>query len=591
MEAMNMAFRLDTKEKKNGTYLIIEKKYWDKERKIPVTEHHKTLGFVHDLLKEHADPIAHFKEVVNQMNEEQKAQRKMTLVIDMNEELPKDTRARYNLGYAVILGIYHELELDRFLNNKARHEDFEYNTNSIMNLLVISRILHPASKKSSYECRDMFFERFDFKLHDVYRALTHFSKIGVQCQQFLSDQIREKYGRDTTLMYFDVTNIYFEIDKTDGLRKRGKEKNNRPDPIVQVALAMDADGIPLFYKQFPGNTHDSKTFIPVFNEVCVRFTPGRVIAVADMGCTSADNIYFLKGGSRDKRVNGYVFSFSIRKAAEAFKQYVLKEDGYTDKEGKPLGQDSDYKIKSRIDVREIKITLGNGSKKPVLIDEKQVVFWSRKYAQKAQAEREECIEKAYDIIANPKNYNKETAHGGASYIKNIVYDKKTGEIIEEAGKKLAFNSEKAIEDAKYDGYYCIITSELEMAADRMVEIYRGLSEIEDNFKVTKSNLDIQPVFVTREDRINAHILTCFISLVILRLIQKKTGYCFTPEQIITNLNNISCSKEDENVYLFDCRTSIIDAIGKAFGIDFTKKRMYLNKIKNILANAKNPELC
>jgi transposase len=582
-----MAFRLDIKEKKKGTYMIIEKKYWDKEKKKPVTEHYKTLGYLHEWQNEYSDPIAHFKEEVDQMNAVQKTQSKLTMTIDMNEELPKDTHFRYNMGYAVILKIYHELELDRFFNNKARHETFEYNSNSIMKLLVITRILHPSSKRNSYEYRNMYFERFDFELYDVYRALSHFSKIGEQCQRFISDRIHSKFGRDTALVYFDVTNIYFEIDKADDLRKWGKEKNNRPDPIVQMALAMDADGIPLCYKQFPGNTHDSKTFIPVFKDVCVRLTPGRVIAVADMGCTSSDNIYFLKGGDRDRRVNGYVFSFSIRKGANAFKKYVLEERGYTDRDGKVLGQAYDYKVKSRIEVRQIKISMNNGSKKTVLIDEKQVVFWSEKYALKAQAEREESIQKAYDIIADPKKYNKDTAHGGAAYIKNITYDKKTGEIIEKTAKKLEFNSEKAIEDAKYDGYYGIVTSELDMPDQRIIEIYRGLSDIEDNFKVAKSNLDIRPVYVSREERINAHILTCFISLVIVRLIQKKTSYCFTPQQIIACLGNISCSLEDESTYLFDYRTKISDDIGKAFDIDFTKKRLPLNRIKNILANSKN----
>ena len=585
-----MAYRLDVKQKKKGTYLIIEKKYWDKEKKKSVTEHYKTLGYLHELEEDISDPIAHFKGEVDQMNVVQKAQGKMAMTIDMNEELPQDTHVRYNLGYAVILKIYHELELDRLFNNKARHEKFEYNTNSIMTLLVITRILHPSSKKSSYEYRDMYFERFDFELYDVYRALSHFSKIGEQCQSFISDRIFSNYGRNTELVYFDVTNIYFEIDKTDNLRKRGKEKNNRPDPIVQVALAMDADGIPLCYRQFPGNTHDSRTFIPVFKDVCVRLTPGRVIAVADMGCTSSDNIYFLKGGDRDSRVNGYVFSFSIRKGADAFKKYVLEEGGYTDIDGKPLKKDYEYKVKSRIDVRQIMISMVGGSKKKLLIDEKQVVFWSEKYAVKARAEREECIQKARDIIADPKKYRKDTAHGAATYIKNIAYDKKTGEIIEEPGKTLELNTEKADEDAKYDGYYCIVTSELDMLDQRVIEIYRGLSDIEDNFKVSKSYLDIRPVYVSREDRINAHILTCFISLVIVRLIQKKTAYCFTPEQIIDSLNNISCSLEDESTYLFDYRSDISDYIGKAFNIDFTKKRLSLNKIKNILANTKIREL-
>jgi len=482
--------------------------------------------------------------------------------------------------------IYHKLELDRFFNNKARHEIFEYNTNSIMKLLITTRILHPSSKKRSYEYKDMFFERFDFELHDIYRALTHFSKIGEECQRFISDQINKKFGRDTSLMYFDVTNFHFEIDNTDDLRKRGKEKNNRPDPIVQMGLAMDADGIPLYYKLFPGNTHDSKTFIPVFKDICVRFNPGRVIAVADMGCTSSNNIYFLKGGDRDKRINGYVFSFSIRKGTEKFKKYVLDNTGYTDSDGKALKEEFDYKIKSRIEVREIQVTMKNGSQKSMLIDEKQVVFWSEKYAKKARAEREETIKKALDIIDNPKKYNKGTVHGAAGYIKNITFDKKTGEIYEQPGKKLLFDEGKAEEDAKYDGYYCIITSELEMPDQRVIEIYRGLSDIEDNFKVSKSDLDIRPLHVSREDRINAHVLTCFISLVILRLIQKKTEYKFTPEQIIECLKNISCSLEHTNLYMFDYRSSISDCIGEAFGIDFTNKRLRLNEIKNILTSSK-----
>lgn len=581
-----MSYRLNKQDSKKGTYLTIQKKFWDKEKKRPGTKHHEALGYLHELQNEYPDPVAHFKEIVAQMNAEEKGNKKLTLEIDLNEKLPEESHARYNLGYAVIMKIYHELELDRFFNNKARHENFEYNTNSIMTLLTITRILHPSSKKRSYEYKNMFFERFDFELHHIYRALSHFSKIGLECQRFISEQINAKFGRNTTLMYFDVTNFHFEIDKSDDMRRRGKEKNNRPDPIVQMALAMDADGIPLYYKLFPGNTHDSKTFIPVFKDVCIRFAPGRVIAVADMGCTSSNNIFFLKGGDRDKRVNGYVFSFSIRKGTEKFKNYVLDDSNYVGRDGKALDENYDYKIKSRIEVREIKVTMKNGSQKSKLIDEKQVVFWSKKYADKARSERAEVIKKALDIIANPKNHNRNTVHGAAAYIKNITFDKKSGEIIEKPGKKLLYDEEKAAEDAKYDGYYCIITSELEMPEQRIIEIYRGLSDIEDNFKVSKSDLDIRPVHVSREDRINAHVLNCFISLVILRLIQKKTNYKFTPEQIISCLNNISCSLEHTNLYMFDYRSNISNFIGEAFGIDFTNKRLRLNEIKNILASSK-----
>lgn len=581
-----MSYRLNKQNTKKGTYLTIQKKFWDREKKMSRSKHHQTLGYIHELQKEFPDPIAYYKAVVSKMNEEDKAKKKLTIEIDLNEKLSEESHFRYNLGYAVIMKIYHELGLNRFLNNKSRHENFEYNTNSIMTLLTINRILYPSSKKRAYEHKDMFFERFDFELHHIYRALSHFSKIGLECQQFISDQINSKFGRNTTLMYFDVTNFHFEIDESDDFRKRGKEKNRRPDPIVQMALAMDADGIPLYYKLFPGNTHDSKTFIPVFKDVCVRFAPGRVIAVADMGCTSSNNIFFLKGGDRDKRINGYVFSFSIRKSTDKFKDYVLDENKYTDKNGNPLKKDYDFKIKSRFEVREIKVTMSNGSQKSKLIDEKQVIFWSKKYADKARAERAEIINKAKDVIANPKNYSKSTVRGASAYIKNITFDKKTGEIIEEPGNALIYDEEKAIEDAKYDGYYCILTSELDMPDQRIIEIYRGLSDIEDNFKVAKSDLDIRPVHVSREDRINAHVLLCFISLVILRLIQKKTDHKFTPEQIIDCLNNISCSLEHTNLYMFDYRSSISDVIGDAFGIDFSKKRLHLNEIKNILASSK-----
>lgn len=581
-----MAYRLDLSERKKGTYLKIEKKYWDKERKQPRTMHHETLGYLHDLQKQYPDPITYFKQVVEQMNNEEKVNNTINISIDMNEELLQEVHTRYNLGYAVIMKIYHNLELDRFFNNKSRHESFQYNSNSIMNLLTISRILLPSSIKKAYDNKESFFERFDFELHDTYRALSHYSKIGLDCQHFISDQINLKYGRNTKLMYFDVTNFYFEIDKADDFRRPGKSKEERSDPIVQMALAMDADGIPLYYKLFPGNTHDSKTFVPVFKDVCVKFNPGRIIAVADMGCTSSDNIFFLKGGDRDKRKNGYVFSFSIRKSSQEFKQYVLEGKGYTDRDGNFPKEDSDYKVKSRVDVREIKVTMEDNRKKSYLIDEKQVIYWSEKYAKKAKAERAEVIKKAQEIISDPQKYNKDTVHGATAYIENIRFDKKTGEIIEKEGKKLVFNSKKAEEDAKYDGYYCLITSELDMPEHRVIEIYRGLSDIEDNFKVSKSDLDLRPVFVSRKDHINAHILICFISLVIIRLIQRETKYMFTPEQIISCLNNISCSHEHENVYLFDYRTYISDEIGKVFAIDFTKKRLLLNEIKNILALSK-----
>ena len=576
--------------KRNGrTYLYIEKKYWDKDKKQSRSINVKTLGYLDDLEKEHADPIAHFRKVAREMTQEAKSKEKLTLTLDLSEKLQMKSNRRYNLGYAVIVNIFHKLELDKYLYNKARHENFDYNTYSIMKLLTVSRLLSPGSKKKAYEEKERYFERFDFALADVYRSLSHFAQIGSDIQRYLSDQVACKYGRDTHIVYYDVTNFYFEIDREDELRKRGKGKEGRKNPIVQMGLAMDADGIPLRYELFPGNTLDKQTFRSVIGEVRRNYNTGRIIAVADMGITTGDNVFYLKGGDRDTRKNGYVFSFSIRGGTDEFKRYVLSGTEYTDSDGNPAKEDADFKIKTRYAVRQINVTMQSGKIAKKLVDEKQVVFWSKKYADKAKAEREVMVKKAQDIIINPSKYNKGTTYGADKYIESITFDKTTGEIIKE-GKTLSFNLNKLEEEEKYDGYYAIVTSELEMAAQEIIDTYRGLWEIEETFKISKGTLEMRPVFLSLEEHINAHILICFISLVILRIIQKKTQMLYSAQQITDCLNRISCSLEEENLYLFDFRSPLSDAIGKAFDIDFTSKRLRLGEIKKVLANAKTCEI-
>jgi transposase len=195
------------------------------------------------------------------------------------------------------------------------------------------------------------------------------------------------------------------------------------------------------------------------------------------------------------------------------------------------------------------------------------------------------VKKAFDLVADPRKYNKAITYGAAKYVKNLEFDKETGEIVE--GKQLPyFDSERLKEEEKYDGYYAIVTSELHMSDVEVIDTYRGLWEIEETFKITKGTLETRPVYVSREDRINAHFLTCFIALVIIRLIQKKTGQNYSVEKIIESLNQIACSNEQDNLYLFDYRSEISDAIGDALGIDFTRKRLRLSEIKNILAESK-----
>jgi transposase len=575
-----------TYRKQSGrTYLVIAQKYRDPETNISTDRTIKSLGYLDELEKIYDDPIAHFKEVARKMTEEEYSQKKLTLSVNMDEKLALGSDCRKNFGYAAILKIYHELGLDVFFKNKSRHENFEYNTNSIMILLVVSRLLSPGSKKKAFEEKNRYFERFNFSLADVYRSLSHFSKIATEFQRYLNSQISAKYGRNTKTIYYDVTNFYFETEETDELRKLGLSKEKRRDPIVQMGLAMDADGIPLHYELFPGNTVDKETFRSVIGEVRRNYDTGRVIVVADMGIITGDNIFYLQGKEKGRNFNGYVFSFSVRGGTKAFKDYVLSDEGYVDEDGKPADENSDFKIKSRIIARDINVTLPSGKKAKQTVYEKQVVFWGRKYALKARAEREEALKKAYDLVANPQKYTKATSYGAAKYVKNLKFDENTGEVLE-VKERPVLDLAKVAEEEKYDGYYAIVTSEMDMSDFEVLETYRGLWEIEETFRITKGVLETRPVYVSLQDHINAHFLTCFIALAILRIIQKKTGKLYSAEKIVECLNRISCSHEHENIYLFDYRSELSDAIGQALGIDFTNKRLRLGDIKKILAHAK-----
>jgi len=451
-----------------------------------------------------------------------------------------------------------------------------------MMLLVVSRLLSPGSKKKAFKEKNRYFERFNFSLADVYRGLSHYPKLTKEFQRYLHEQVQEKYGSDTKTIYYDVTNFYFKIDEADEFCKYGRSKEHRHNPVVQMGLAMDNDGVPLHYKLFPGNKLDKETFRSIIGEVRKNYDTGRVVVVADMGIITGDNIYYLTGG---KNRNGYVFSFSVRGGTEAFKTYVLDENGYVNTNGQPAGEEAEFKIKSRPVARDINVTMRNGKTAKRVVYEKQVLFWASKYAKKAKAEREEVEKKAMALVADPEKYSRATSYGAAKYIKNLEFYKKTGEPIE--GKKgSCFDDEKLAQEELYDGYYAIVTSELEMPDWKIIDTYRGLWEIEETFRVTKGTLETRPVYVSREDRIGAHFLTCFIALVIIRIIQKKTKRRYSAEKIVECLNKIACSNEQDNLYLFDYRSEISDAIGSALGIDFTRKRLQLSEIKNILAESK-----
>jgi len=577
--------------KKTGkTQVSIVEGYWDKERGHTRTRTVQKLGFLHELEEKFDDPIMHYKKVVKDMNlQAQQESAEYVISANKNETLELNENNRKNYGYIIIMKLFYELGLEGFLNNRRlRESKLECNTSGIMKLLLISRTLMPGSKKRDYEKRGRYFdfEKEDaFALEDIYRSLSHFAKLEKDIQLLIHKRITKNYGRKLELIYYDVTNYYFEIDKEDELRKKGVSKEQRKNPIVQMGLASDAEGLPISYEIFAGNESEKLHLRPAVFELRDKYDSGRVIAVADAAQNTGNNIYYLDQGKQ-----GYVFSQSIRGSSQAFKDYVIDEDGY-----EWFGDD--HKRKSRIERREIQVDFerknGTISKKKVLVDQRQIVFYSKKYAVRAKAKREAAILKAQRIVSNPSAYTRATSYGALKYIMNVDFDKDTGEIKDLTGTPcLDF---KAIADEeKYDGYYAIVTNLFNEGKDkdkyddgRIIDLYRGLWQTEESFRITKTEIESRPAHLSRKDRIKAHFLTCFISLVIIRLIQKKTGYEYSPEKLIEAMNGISCSHDGGNLYLFDYRTEVTDALGEAFNLDFTKKRMTRGEIKKNIAAVKN----
>lgn len=550
----------------------------------------QNLGYLEDYLDKYEDPIAYFQQIAKEWNAKQDVPD--TIEVKLSQKLPDQCTNRKNLGYAIIKIIYAKLQIREFLQNKQRQISVEYNLNSIFSLLLFNRFLFPSSKKNAYETKDRFFDTFDFSLDDVYRALGYFNKYSQELQKHLHHRVCSLIGRESEKAYYDVTNYYFEIPYEDEdskdtqrkvKRKKGASKEHRKDPIIQMGLLMDTNGIPMAFHTFSGNESEKTNMLPEIQRVKKDYEIDRIIVVADRGLNTSDNTSILSGtnASDEKNNDGYVYGQSIRGADAEFKKWVLEPDGYvTTMEKNKDGEEIPFKHKSRLYAKEITKKDANGVRRlKMTIYQKQMVYYSEKYAKKQKYEREKAVIKAKDLIKNPTNYTKATSYGCTAYINNISFSKDTGEIVD--GKKLSINEEKIAEEALYDGYYSIVTSEKELSDKEIRDIYKGLWEIEESFKIIKSEFQTRPVFVSTEEHIQAHFLICFVTLLVMRVLEQLIGKSHTVRQIRNSLASYSCSYLDQNYYLFDYRDDVIITMEKTFGLDLSKKIMPLSEIKRI----------
>lgn len=448
----------------------------------------------------------------------------------------------------MLLAAYNALGVETAIRNATRGSSADYDANAVMRLLVTERILDPGSKKHAWENRDRYFFRTEFSLDDTYRALDPICACRDRIVSAINRAVDKMGIRDTACVFYDVTNYYFEIDEPGGLRQKGVSKEHRKSPIVQMGLLQDSGGIPIGYRLFPGNTPDPCTMLPVLQGMRRDYGCQRVIAVGDKGNNCSTNIAALVAGG-----DGFVYSQSIRgaKSDAELKAWVLSEAGYArtcDDE-----EHTTYKVKSKQGYKTVTVEGDDGKKTKADVDVKYVAFWSEKYQKRARKERQAAIDKARKLVGNPGAYTAATHFGAAKYVRGLKVDAKTGELVE-AADALEFDAERLAAEEACDGYYCIVTSETEMSDSDVIEAYRGLWRIEESFKVTKSDLETRPAYVSREEHIEAHFLTCYVALCILRIIQAATGGKYSARVIADELAAMCGTHLEGNWWRFDHRT-------------------------------------
>lgn len=593
-----MSLFLKTAKYKNGKVFLSIVDGYRVNGKVKQKVYQK-LGYLDDLKKQFDDPISYYKNYVNQLKLELNT--KVTTTFDTTQEndFNDDT---FNVGYAYLKSIFRDLNINNVLKTKQQSSNIEYSLSKACELLTYSRILEPGSIKYTHEHKNQFFEPFDLSIDDLYRSLKPLLECKEELFKVIWDNTKEKYNRDASTSYYDCTNYYFEIEYDDediknengeiikkGLKKKGPEKNHRPDPIVEMGLLLDKQGFPISYNLFPGNTSEKETLIPEIKKIKRRHNINKVIVVADRGLNCSNNMIKLSGIDLDKdNRDGYIYGQSVRGADQEFKDWILSGNYITDKIIDDDGNEILFKHKSRIYPKKMYVVRsdkgltekGNKKKQTVTVDQKQMVYYSQKYADKQRRDRQMVIEKAKDLIKNPGAYTKATSYGAAGYINNIKFDTETG--IVSNSSELSINQEKIDEEAKFDGYYSIVTSEENLSDLELRNIYKGLAKIEETFKITKSEFNARPIYLRLDEHIDAHFLICFISLIIIRILQYNTNNKYSIKKLLERMKNFKCTHEAGNLYKFIGYKPEIQYLNRKLNLNIDKKYDTRENIKKIL---------
>lgn len=541
----------------------------------------ESLGREDELRKTHADPESWAKAYIQELNDTASADGKiLTATWDTAAEMPFGRQVLFNGGYLFLQKIYYELGLAEACRTIKKRTKIQYDLNNILSTLIYCRLICPDSKRATtLEHAPELLQRKKFSLQSVYRALSVLASETDWLQTYVYRRSRKLVSRADHILYYDMTNFYWEIEQEDDFRKYGHSKEHRPNPVVQMGLFMDGSGIPLAFSLWPGNTNEQVTLRPLEEKIIQDFGHAKFVTCTDAGLSSKPNRLF-----NSKNGRAFVTTQSLKKAKDWLREWAMDPNGW-----KMYGDPSDreWTLEAAQATDRNKIFYKERWYKDGKLEQRIVVTFSRKYQEYQRTIRQGQIERAEKAIdGSPSRLKAKNANDYRRFIQKVAFTDE-GEV---AGNALyGLDENRIAEEEQFDGFYAVCT-DLEDDVREIVQISKGRWEIEETFRIMKHELEARPVYLSRKDRIEAHFLICFLTLLILRILERRLAMGgfrdFTVPEIIESLRSLQYG-ETQNIYLpMFVRTPLTQALAHTFGLSIHQEAYSAKQMRSLVADSR-----
>lgn len=576
---MYMRLRVNTNKDGSKNYYVL--KSYRNEAGKSTSRIVEKLGTHEELLKLHSDPFAWAKGYVAELNRlEESEQLRISFDCSPSTLIEKDQQQLFNGGYLFLQKLFYQLRIDNICKKISEKHKFTYPLKDILGHLVYARILEPSSKLSTFGYASTFLEQPKYELQDVYRALDVIGQEHEMIQSLLYKFSQNLGKRNDKVLYYDCTNYYFEIEQEKGLRKYGPSKEHRPNPIVEMGMFMDGDGIPLAFCIHSGNINEQKTLRPLEEQIMRDFHHAKFIVCTDAGLSSAANRRFNNQGER-----AFITTQSIKKMKNFQRDWALSPTGWH-----LTGHKETFDLTQILNSEELcekyyhwtfyKSEWFNEND----IEQKYIVTFSLKYRSYQRTIREDQIARAKAALTSTAKIERTRQSDYKRFIERIpVTDE--GEVA--SGTNYVLNENKIKDEEQYDGFYAVATN-LDDSPEAIIQINHGRWEIEECFRIMKHEFKARPVYLSRDKRITAHFTTCFIALILFRYLEKRLGHKYTCDQIATGLREMKYLKINDIGYIpAYTRTNFTDTLHEAFNLRTDFEIIPKSTMRKIIANTKN----